>query len=251
MGVTYRPLDEESRQRLGLHEDELGFCFRWRESPHPRRVAYSPDEEVRGVATLSGWTPLIRELTLSRTRGLSAGSLQAVRLGTLREEILTDLREHALLEQLTSFPEGEQRWISAEDTPRSAEERNRRRQQLRRSLANLRRGAPKRGQSDAFYREIGLAYLLLLPDHPRDPIEELTVLGLRSAWCAPLRSWRVSEGAHHADLSPNTVSSWVRQARQLGWLSAPNRGKAGAEPGPRLEEVLESMSSRRLSRSGN
>src|SRR5713101_5953864 len=110
MGTTYRPLDTTTRERLGLDPDEPGFWFRWRDSRHPRRLAYSPDEEVRGVATLSGGALVIHELTLSRAQGLSAGSLQAVPLGVLRDEILVDLREHGLLDQLTAFTEVERRW---------------------------------------------------------------------------------------------------------------------------------------------
>jgi hypothetical protein len=96
------PLDLTG-QLLNLPEplkDLLGFRARDSDSD---RTAYSPDEEIRGVATFTGGTLLIRELTLSRTEGLSARSLQTVRLGALRDHILADLREHKLLEQLTTL----------------------------------------------------------------------------------------------------------------------------------------------------
>ena len=66
-------------------------------------MAYSLDEEIRGVATVTSGTVLIRELTLSSSQGLSARSLQTVRLGALRAHILEDLRDYSLLDQLATF----------------------------------------------------------------------------------------------------------------------------------------------------
>lgn len=41
------------------------------------------------------------------------------------------------------------------------------------------------------------------------------------------------------DAAPNTVYWWVRRAREQGWLTKGQQGRAGANPGPRLIQWLE------------
>jgi hypothetical protein len=79
---------------------------------------------------------------------------------------------------------------------------------------------PKRGRhgfGDDFYRRVALLYL------------ELQSAG----WGRGI----LGEIARLEDRPRETVSTWVRQARKRGFLTAGTPGRAGAEPGPRLHET--------------
>jgi hypothetical protein len=156
----------------------------------------------------------------------STGTLRLFLLGEFRLHALEWLRTHpGLLElpyvaflregldqgQELSDPRKHERLVSLlEESSRSASSATRR----------LRKG-PNKGRHAAnpdHYRDVAIRYLELLPEHKQRVIRAM---------------------ADHLGYSPNTVSTWVRRAREEGWLSRGTQGKAGGEPGPKLIEWME------------
>lgn len=226
--ILYRATDEATRDRLNL-TDEPSFRFRLTPEPSAQKM-YAPDEEMDGVAVLVRGALLIRELTLGRKEGLSTSSLQAVRLGEVRDHMLRDLRDFALLDEVAKLADQE-RWISSAESRSAEKERAHERRERAALLGSLKRRAPKRGQADEFYADIARAYLLMLVDHPHDAVGALT---------AELR-----RSKRHACVSRNTVAGWVRAARQRGFLTRAVRQKAGAEAGDKLREFSSQQTERR------
>jgi hypothetical protein len=91
------------------------------------------------------------------------------------------------------------------------------------AIERIKQAPPKRGRGAKdpdFYRAIAVMYLEHVEQGQR-PIQDMT---------NELRRKR-----KYRKLSRNTVSTWVRKAREDGWLTRSTQGKAGGEPGPRLE----------------
>lgn len=83
----------------------------------------------------------------------------------------------------------------------------------------LRKG-PKKGrnaQNPDHYRDVAIRYIELLDEHGQRVVTAM---------------------AEELGYSPNTVSTWVRRAREEGWLTKGIQGKAGGEPGPKLIEWM-------------
>lgn len=177
------------------------------------RATYAADEELRGSARLAGGALIISRLSVGRRAGVTTHTLRALPLGAIRDQILRDLRGHPdLLKDAAEF-------VAPRATRRVP--RGRQSRELRELVTSLRRRSPTRGvANDDFYRDVAEVYLRFLEAHPRDPIAAMT---------AELRKSKL-----HAELNRNTVTAWVRRARQREWLTAAVHGRAGADPGVRL-----------------
>jgi hypothetical protein len=180
--------------------------------------------QIRGTATIEGGTLVIRSVSLqAETADITTGLLRRIPVGAIREQLWRGLRQHPqLLEWETGgFIPDEQNPFLLQ--PVNADEQEAARRQTAQLVAGLKKRAPKRGRgarSEHFYRDLAEAYLRLLAEHPRTPVQALT---------EELRTSR-----RHQQLSRNTVAAWIRKARQQGWLTAGSPGKAGADPGPLL-----------------
>jgi hypothetical protein len=216
MRILVRPAGEATLEFEAVADERRG--------PPGLELAGFGRVQIRGRATLEGGALLIRSLALQiETGDLTTGLLRRIPLGAIREQLWRGLRQHPqLLEWETGgfVPDAQNPFLLR---PVSAEEQEAARRRTTGLVAGLKRRAPRRGRgarSDDFYRDLAEAYLRVLAAHPRNPIQALT---------EELRKSR-----RHEQLSRNTVAAWIRKARQQGWLSPSSRGKAGADPGPRL-----------------
>ncbi len=84
------------------------------------------------------------------------------------------------------------------------------------AVGTLRHKTPHRGRSannDGFYRDVAQDYLKLWPQHGQTTAKAL---------------------AEERGANQSTVYGWIRRAREEGWLTAGQQGRAGAERGWRL-----------------
>jgi hypothetical protein len=144
--------------------------------------------------------------------GVTSSLLRSIQVGRLISALRAELQRH---------PEAVARMAQAlaalgADTPSVDPEYL----DVARRVAQAVPGPPKRGphgRGDDFYRQVALLYL------------ELQSAG----WGRGI----LGEIARLEDRPRETVSTWVRQARKRGFLTAGTPGRAGAEPGPRLHET--------------
>lgn len=158
---------------------------------------------------------VFRYLEIDKAESVTAGMLQRIKLGELREKIaksfvgnpsLLDWR--ALTLPFVELPSEDE--LAVMETAR---------EDVDRLVRLLKDYQPRRGraaENPGLYRMVAELYLQLLPDHGQRIIEGM---------------------ARELGKPKNTVSGWVRKSRDNYWLTpAPAQGRAGGEAGRRLIE---------------
>ena len=161
---------------------------------------------------------------IDKTKSVTAGMLQRIKLGELREEIAKSLvRNPSLLDWGALILDFVEKNESVEWTELPSEDAltvmETAREDVRRLVKLLKDYQPRRGraaENPGLYRMVAELYLELLPDHGQRVIEAMTT---------------------ELGKPKNTVSGWVRKSRDNYWLTpAPAQGRAGGEAGQRLIE---------------
>ena len=214
MRILVRPAGEATIEFEAVAEERRG-------APGVDIAGLGP-VQIRGRATIEGGALVIRSVSVeAETLDITTGLLRRIPLGAIREQIWRGLRQHPqLLEWETSgfVPDAQNPFLFK---PVSAEEQEAARRRTTRLVSGLKRRSPRRGRgsrSDDFYRDLAEAYLRVLAEHPRSPIQALT---------EELRKSR-----RHEHVSRNTVAAWIRKTRQQGWLTPAAMAKPEPTPAP-------------------
>ena len=206
---------------------EVGFTYR----------GFEPRVEVSGTARVTRDDVEIVQVDLNaqQTRALTTDHLRRLPLGGIRLEIINRVRRGALegqpnvlsLHNKLARP-GEQ--LPGAQLPGARKFADEIRDHIVGALKappfpSFRPNKGRGANSPDFYRGIALQYLRVLEQSPRRVIAAMTE-ELRAALKEP-------------KLSRNTVSRWVRKAREESWLTRSTRGVPGGEPGSRLVSWIE------------
>lgn len=161
---------------------------------------------------------LISRLTLEPAgHEVNSAALRELALG----ELLAEVRRYLAPGPRVYVDVADPNVISGDVTPEA--------KALMRRLAAAAQQVPQRGRSgysDDFYRRVAVAYLNFLAATPpvtRGILAAIADLAIEQQWFDDGRP-----------VPTETVRSWVLQARKRGFLSGGEKGRAGAQPGPRL-----------------
>lgn len=188
--------------------------------------------EVTGEAVVTNGKFKVTALRLSEpSDGLTSDSLRTVPMGEvilglldginqLPPDAVTRKTALALIDDSRAIREGIYSYDEVEADQALV-------QALRWSIRDFQPNRGRGARSDDWYREVAVLYLQALESDPRRPIQSMT---------ETLRRKRKDPG-----LSRETVSTWVRRAREEEWLTRSTRGKAGGLPGRNLRVWLKSQ----------
>jgi hypothetical protein len=159
-----------------------------------------------------------RGVVIKRIGGddLTATVLRTVRIGEIRKAIHKSLPQNpehrfplAMFAKLV-----EEGRLSASDE--DAEILRAARDAASEATKYLMTNQPQRGRAAAnseWYGHVARVYLDFYAEHGQRAVKAM---------------------AHYLDAEVNTVYWWIRRAREEGWLTMGQQGRAGANPGPRL-----------------
>lgn len=165
---------------------------------------------VVGVTTEEG-TVRVASMTIAAPE-VTSNVVRRIPFGPIKKKIIAELRRHpALIDEeaiLAELVRGSGGTLTArlEEAERNA---------YRRVAALHRREG--REYPEAFWREVALWYRRTLKQEPRSTVERM---------------------AEERGVPVPTVRTWIRRARQEGWLSEGRQGRAGADLGPRMIEYV-------------
>ena len=179
---------------------------------------------VTGTASAFPEEVHIDTLLISAASGVLLGSdhLRSVPIGAIRLEIISRIQDQGLLRAEVGYPPDDypadfSDWTLSHPATLLSET-------IEAVPFTSFRPAKGRGAaSPDFYRSIADLYLRTLREEPRRVIAAMT-------------EWLKAEG-DQPDLSRNTVSRWVRRAREENWLTKSTRGIAGGRAGSRLRAL--------------
>jgi hypothetical protein len=199
-----------------------------------------PEEGIlfkRLVLAVTEWTELaspdmpdpekgiqVQRLVFAATGSTDLASpvMRQVPLGAIRLYLRSTLEERPELHSYGALFRHHGAEPGSEEERRLLDDAYRR---AKRAARSLQKAKPRRTRGVADpdrYRRVAQMYLGFCPKHGQRVIQAMTE--------------ELRKDPKYLDLSRETVSTWVRRARDTGWLTPSSRGKAGGDRGPKMIE---------------
>lgn len=208
----------DNRVRKGYRRYAMELDWTWVDPPAEQQPSVSikdDDVEVTVHYDLGPQGVVIKgisgdDLTATVLRKIRIGELRKVIHDQMVQDTEKGLREIDLIAETIEQRHPPADW---EERRKGWREARRTQTEVREYLRTTRPGRGRAADNQEWYGHIARVYLDFYAQHGQRAVKAM---------------------AESLDAAPNTVYWWVRRAREEGWLTKGQQGRAGAYAGPRL-----------------